>query len=279
MKRWLTIIGVSLLVALSWLDLLDNFSDGYTEQSLTQAAATFALARGLNGAISVLQSTEISFNLFGGVSVAVGEALDPLNDLVERFSWVAMAAMASLGIQKLLLTVASSLGFKILLTAAGAGLLGALQWRRGPLLGWMLKGFAVALFLRFAVGLTVALNHWTESVFLQGSREIATEQLQRSRELFEQYQDRQLDAAQNRDASWWEGMKSRWDRWFGADQFAELEQQVELSTRSVVDLIVVFVAQTLLFPLLFLWLLYRLGSLLWRQPLPAHWLMSATVPH
>jgi len=267
MKRWLMIIPVLLLVVVSWLGLLDSYSDGYTEQSLTQAAATFALARGLNGAISVLQSTEISFNLLGGVSVTVGEALDPLNDLIERFSWIAMAAMTSLGIQKLLLTIASSIGFKVLLTVAAVAVIGTHYWRRGALPGWMLKGFAMALFLRFAVSITVALNHWTEVAFMENSRQQATEQLQQSRELFEQYQDRQLNAAESRDESWWQGMKSRWGRWFGADQFAELEQQVEQSTRSVVDLIVVFVAQTLLFPLLFLWLLYRFGALLWHLPL------------
>jgi len=268
MKHGVTGMLVLLLIGLSWLDLLDRYSAGYSEGALTQAAATFALARGLNGAISVLQSTEISFNLLGGVSVTVGEVLDPLNDLIERFSWVALAAMASLGIQKLLLSVSSSLGFKLLLTLFGLGLLGAGYWRRRPLLDLMLKGFAVALFLRFAVGLTVTLNHWTEEAFLQQSRQQATEQLERTRELFEQYQDRQPADDQRRDESWWQEMKSRWSLWVGSDPFSGLEQQVEQSTRSVVDLIVVFLAQTLLFPLLFLWLLYRLGAWVWRGPAP-----------
>ncbi len=37
------------------------------------------------------------------VIVAIGEVLDPINDLVEQFSLVMLASMTSLGIQKILL--------------------------------------------------------------------------------------------------------------------------------------------------------------------------------
>ena len=70
------------------------------DQSLQNAAIVFDLARGLNGIISVLQSTEISV-LFA--TMTIGKILDPLNDLVERFSELMTVALASLALQNFLL--------------------------------------------------------------------------------------------------------------------------------------------------------------------------------
>ena len=66
---------------------------------------------------SVIQDTEIAFSPAGvGVTLAVGEILDPINDLIERFSFVMLVSTASLGIQKILLEVGIWFGFRLLLT-------------------------------------------------------------------------------------------------------------------------------------------------------------------
>ena len=48
-------------------------------------------------------------------SFGLGEALDPLNDLVEQYSTLMKYAIASLLVQKLLLTITSNIVFKLLL--------------------------------------------------------------------------------------------------------------------------------------------------------------------
>ena len=91
------------LIALSWTGLLDQEAQSATAATLKRALATYAVARGLNGVISVAQGTEIALQPVGvGLTITAGEILDPLNDLVERFSWLVLVACGSLGTQLLL---------------------------------------------------------------------------------------------------------------------------------------------------------------------------------
>src|SRR5262245_14737217 len=96
-------IGSLLLLTalvLSWLGPLDHVARDHLDASLKNALVSFALARTLNGVISVAQGTEIAVEPAGvGVVITAGQILDPLNDLVERFSSLVLIAAASLGIQ------------------------------------------------------------------------------------------------------------------------------------------------------------------------------------
>ncbi len=70
---------------------------------MKRALVTFALTRTLNGVISVAQGTQLAFEPAGvGVVISAGEILDPLNDLVEQFSWLTLLAATSLGVQIML---------------------------------------------------------------------------------------------------------------------------------------------------------------------------------
>jgi hypothetical protein len=52
----------------------------------------------------VLEETEVAIGFSGvGFVLALGQILDPVNDLIERFSWVVLAAGASLGAQSFFL--------------------------------------------------------------------------------------------------------------------------------------------------------------------------------
>ena len=90
----------------------DNFGEKYTEEGLTRSLAAFGIAKGLNGLISVVQGTEVAVEPVGvGVILTPGQILDPVNDLIERFSWVMLICTISLGIQSILLTIFSSSSF------------------------------------------------------------------------------------------------------------------------------------------------------------------------
>ena len=83
--------------AIAWSGLLEDFSEDYVNRAFAGAGLIYATARGINGLVSVLQGTELDVVF---VTVAVGEALDPINDLIERFSdfiLVALGAIAFLG--------------------------------------------------------------------------------------------------------------------------------------------------------------------------------------
>ena len=83
---------------------VDTASQEYAEQSLNRALVTFGAARALNGVISVAQGTEVALEPGGiGIIMTPGQILDPINDLIERFSSVMLVAASSLGLQIVLL--------------------------------------------------------------------------------------------------------------------------------------------------------------------------------
>lgn len=88
-----------LAVAAAFTGVLDDVGRETAEQAFSRALVTFAIARTLNGVISVAQGTEVAVEPAGvGVNFAPGEVLDPINDLVERFSSVMLVATSVLGV-------------------------------------------------------------------------------------------------------------------------------------------------------------------------------------
>ncbi|UJJ31081.1 hypothetical protein [Halopseudomonas maritima] len=171
-RRLLLLVVVTLLVVLSWLGQGDRSSAAHLDASLLQASVAFASARALNALISVLQSTTISFSLFGGVAVTLGEMLDPFNDLIEQYAYLMQWAIGSLLAQKILLGLVGQTFFKWLLTLS-ALLLGASLWLRGGRhAGVFLRLFLVIAFLRFVLVAVVLINGEVDRWYLaQQSRE------------------------------------------------------------------------------------------------------------
>ena len=64
--RGLCALLIVLLVALSSARVLDDYVDDYTDEAITNAALTYATARGINALVSMLQSSEVE----AGVGIA-----------------------------------------------------------------------------------------------------------------------------------------------------------------------------------------------------------------
>ena len=89
------------VLSCAWLAPLDAPAMQQVDAGLKRALVSFATARLLNGVISVAQGTEASVQPFGvGVTFAPGQILDPVNDLVEQFSHLMLAASVAFGVQK-----------------------------------------------------------------------------------------------------------------------------------------------------------------------------------
>ena len=164
--RTLLLILAAAVVLLSWLGSADRTSVDYVDNALLQASVAFASARALNALISVLQSTTLSFSLFGGVAVTLGELLDPFNDLIEQYGTLMQWAIGSLLTQKILLGVVSHSVFKVLITLSAILLTFSLWWRRGRWAASSLRLFLALLFLRFAMAAVVLLNGVVDHYFL-----------------------------------------------------------------------------------------------------------------
>ena len=113
----------------------------------------------------------------------------------------------------------------------------------------------VALFLRFAVGAVVWANDLVEYFFLEEQRTQATITLVETKDsLTDLSSDVQKD---KQNQSWWDGMKDSLSG-LTSDHEQRIKEQTEKASSSIVDLIVVYIAQTILFPILFLFAMLML---------------------
>jgi hypothetical protein len=101
-------VGMVLIFAAGLrLPFLDDRADLYFNETISKAGVSYAACRLINGGVSVIKESNVSVEPMGvGVSLAIGQILDPIDDMTERLSDVLVTAMAALGTQKLFYEVA-----------------------------------------------------------------------------------------------------------------------------------------------------------------------------
>lgn len=258
--------GLALVVVLlAWRGLVDDLGRDYTQAGVTRALVTFGVARGLNGVISVAQGTEIAIEPAGiGVVLAPGQILDPINDLVERFSWIMLASATSLGIQQVLLKVMAWPGLSLLLAVSLMTALVLLWWPRPVEIRLRRSIYRLALgltILRFAIPLIAIGNELLYDAFLEPQYSASRGQLEMSVEAISDLNRQTVPPATSEAPSWLDSAKRAYA---SAADAVNVERRIEAFKLAVADvsehainLIVVFVLQTILFPLLFLWLMVQ----------------------
>ena len=153
------------LLTISWWGAVDNLAAYVNGESIKDAAIIYGVARSINSVISLIQSAELGA-IVG--SIHPGELLDPINDLIERFSSVMAWSLSSLVLQKILLSVFSSYSFKIIFTICCALML---FWRWLPVpkhvstRAWSI--FLVIASLRFSIAIVCALTAAVDQSFIQ----------------------------------------------------------------------------------------------------------------
>ncbi len=271
-KIVLTLLAL-LLLGLAQQGGVDRFGLHYTESGFKRALVTFAVARSLNGVISVAQGTEVAVQPAGvGINFTPGQILDPVNDLIERFSWVMLASTTSLGLQKVLLRIFASPQFTALLAVVMA-LAVVLLWRGRA--GWegislfFYRAMLLLLVLRFAVPVVALGSELLFSTFLQQQYESSTQGIGEARDEIGGINRGSGMAALPQEQSLL-GRAKEWYRSTLANiDFEQTIQQYQQAAANVsehlIELIVIFVLQTVVLPLLFIWgigrLLHRLLSL------------------
>ena len=268
-----------LVAAVAATGVADDVSDDYAEDALKRALATFAVARTLNGVISVAQGTEIALEPGGvGVMLTPGQILDPINDLVERFSSVMLVAASSLGLQIVLLDI---LSWWVLTAALIASLAAALlllwspQLRENRLIA-MIPRVALALtVIRFALPVIIICTNFVFETFLETRHDEAAGELSASATQIEQISadieaaGGSADAAGTEDDAFelpsWDDLRESAARlyssttdWIRSNRVSEritgLQESASNATSHIIDLIVIFVLQTIIFPVVLLWL-------------------------
>lgn len=84
------------------LPVLDSKADAYFDDAITKAGLSYATCRVINATVSIIKESHLQLEPAGvGLSLAVGQILDPINDMTERLSDVLVMAITSLGVQEL----------------------------------------------------------------------------------------------------------------------------------------------------------------------------------
>lgn len=272
-RRAIASLLVALLVALSWSQALDRTALDDTGVTLQRALLTFAAARGLNAVISVAQGTELAVQPVGvGVTLTVGEVLDPLNDLVEQFSQLALLASVSLGTQMLLAEVVGNAWMSGLLSAAAGAYLIVLWWPgAGRLRPILLRVLTLAAFTRFLFVMVALVTAWIDQAVLAERQEASLSRLELTQQRIEELQENPpetLPAPVDSEVSLLERLNRFFDEHRQAlDIRAELDaltERVEDAIEEMVNLLVVFTVQTILVPVAALLTAYWLFLWLWR---------------
>ena len=247
-KMWGVLI-LALLLALVWFRPLDTVAEQYTESGLKRAFATFAAARAMNATISVLQSIQFG----AGASIQIGAALDPLDDLVEQFSAIMLVATLSFAMQRLLIDVSGAWPVSVLLTILFLAW-SVFQFKDRAPPGWLPKIALGLLCLRLAVPTMALGSEVTYQLLLASKYEASQAQIKSA-----VVPDVEVQAD--------EGLAERAKRWLA--QSTDIGKKIEaLKAKAggwiehIVRLAAVFIFQTVVLPLLFLWAMLRLYRVL-----------------
>ncbi len=252
------LFSVAAVVAAAWLAPLDPPATERVDAGLKRALVSFASARALNAVISAVQGTEVSAQPMGlGVVLTPGQVLDPVNDLVEKFSDAMLAASVAFGVEKVLITVGGFWLVSLLLTVV------ALVWAAIHVYSqasppWLSRLLLILLMVRFAMpaitlGSDLLFERFLAAEYTENQQaiEVTSGQIEQSEPPIPAAEDGLFDRMKG-----WLSEKN-----FDAGaRFEALKQSAEKITERIINLIVIFLLQTLIIPLLLLWALYSAGK-------------------
>ncbi len=266
-----SIVLIATLV-LAWWGELDAAATNRTQAALQRALVTYALTRTLNGIISVAQGTELAFQPAGvGVVLAPGEILDPLNDLVEQFSTLTLLAATSLGLQIMLGQMFATPLVNGVVSVAIAFSLVLLWWtpqRFANARPVVLRLTASLIFLRFAIAAATLATGYVNEHFLTPRETASVAYLSQTSTNIESSTTSTAAPASTPDS-----ILDRLNQFIDDQRQAldierrlsNLKQEAETAVEEVVNLIVVYIIETLLLPLGFLVVGWALVQQAWRR--------------
>jgi len=237
------------------------------EENLARAAALFATARALNAAVSVLQSAEVTAGVSVGAGVegtiVPGQALDPVNDLVERFSAVMLSATVTLGAAMLLVQAGDVYGFQVLLPL-GLLLAALALWVPGAVSAGARRAGLVLVMAALIAKLGLPLAVLGTEVMAE---RLVQPQIEQARGELEAIDLPRLpmEAYAAEKQSWLDRLKAVGDV---GPQIARAAASAADLADTVVALTVAYIVKILVLPILLLWLIGRTAELLLNGILP-----------
>ena len=273
MKIFISILLI-LVLALSLTLGVDESAQTIQDAAFERAMIAFGLAKGLNAVISLIQGTELSFTPVGvGLNFSVGEVLDPFNDMVERFSWVMLLATVSLGIQKIILILSSkifiqvALGISVILSL---GFIWIKEIKNSLFLSYSLKLFILILLLRFSAIVFVFISQELYTSTLEPQYVEASAVIKNTKVELEELQSKSNTLVQaQKQGGFFDSVGSKYDKIIESlnisRQLDSLQNSIDNASRKIITLITIFIMQSVVLPLLYLWMLVISVKLIFRS--------------
>lgn len=260
---------VVILVVVALLPQLGSQCVKYLDKWTTQSVVTFGTAKTISAALSVVEDSELKV---GGLTVAAGAVVRPLNDMIDRVASIALASAVSLGIQRLVVEIGAWSGFQGFLIFSATLWLIALwsdsfiKFDLRPLASKLLLiALVIRLLVPFAVLSTGYLGeHFTAKALTeaqQGLEPLKTEatKVNVARATSDPAKDAGLLARITSIPREIGNALDRFQRSISvlADSVAT---RADVYSEVAIKLIVVFIVQTMLMPILLLWGLIKLAD-------------------
>ena len=250
-KRLTLTLIVAALVACAWLAPLESSANRYVDSGLERALVSFATARALNAVISVAQGTEVAVQPAGvGVVFTPGQALDPVNDLIEQFANLMLTASVAFGAQKVLLAIGAHWLISLTLTLTALGW-AALYLARSAPPAWLSRLLVVFLMLRFALPVVIIASDSLFQHFLESDYRASQQGIESVSGQIDTLAPAAGDASLLEKFKAWSAQQPDLQARYG-----RIKQAAEQATERIIKLMVVFLLQTLVFPVFLLWVLW-----------------------
>lgn len=243
------------MVVGAWLAPLESVANQQIDAGLKRALISFASARALNAIISVAQGTEVAIQPAGvGVNLAPGQLLDPLNDLVEQFSQLMLAASIAFGIEKVLISIGAHWVISLVLTGTAIGW-AAFHFRQHTPPVWLTRTLMLLLMTRFAMPLAIIGSDLLFQEFMAADYQSSQGAIDNASSQLDRINPPAPLAAED------QGMLDKLKGWVSQNadvktRLGSLKSAAEQAIERIIKLMVIFLLQTLLLPLFLLWALW-----------------------
>ncbi len=282
-KTLTSFLGIILAAALFFspvtkIPLLDTKTDKYFNTAITKAGLAYATCRAINASVSVVKDSSLQLEPAGvGVSLAVGQVLDPIDDMTERLSDVLVTAITSLGVQKLSYEIGISLAPQIF--ALFLLILSILVWfdndRVTSLQRITTRILILIAILRFCLPMSSIANDYVYKNYFAEQISKANNELTLRSEIFNQLGDIVIPDATG--------------FWGTIENSTTLIKQISIEFRNVLKASVtsmgaiienllkltflyvgIFLIQVTILPLLIFWFLVRIANTLFQTNIPVY---------
>ena len=257
--RFILILGILLLILATWYPALNTGANREVDAGLKRALISFGTARAINAVISVAQGTELAVQPAGvGLKFSLGQVLHPLNELVGQFAHVMLAASIAFGIIKILVSISSASAVSIAISATIVAW-SYFRWNRISVPILITRILFVLLLIRFALPLAALSSEALYKSFMEKEYVASQSAIDGKTNVLRSFNTTGGAGDPVKTESFIDRLKGRLSGTF--DINARLEQFAGAASGLVdhiVKLMALFILQTMVFPVIFIWGLARI---------------------